>query len=137
MSWRGVVRRGFWHDCVFPQRNGQTAADVCINKSKFLFHPKIHPNKNPPKIHPLLLSGPATAAAVTLHLHVRTIGCRAPYHSYKRQAERLCTAGWKSSTTTRQQHVGRNSNSHEIHSAKKRAKYIMLYYIPPNIKRDK
>ena len=26
----------------------------------------------------LLLSGPATAAAVTFHSHVRTIGCRAP-----------------------------------------------------------
>ena len=56
-----------------PNRCGRMHQQIHV----FVVHPKIHPQKNN-KIHPLLLSGPATAAAVTFHSHVRTIGCRAP-----------------------------------------------------------
>ena len=48
----GVDSLGVYFGVDFvPPRNRQTAADVCINKSTFLFHPKIHPKqipKNPP-----------------------------------------------------------------------------------------
>ena len=63
---------------VFQPRNHQTAADVCIKQNTCFCSSKNPPPKNNPKIHPLLLSDPATAAAVTFHSHVRTIGCRAP-----------------------------------------------------------
>ena len=41
------------------------------------FSPQNPPQQLHPKIHPLLLRGPATAAAVTFHSHARTIRCRA------------------------------------------------------------
>ena len=83
---RGLFRRGFlgvdllgifvW--VCFPPRNRQIAADICMNNSMFFVHPKIRPLQ-PCCYVALLLSGPATAAAVTFHSHVRTIGCRAPW----------------------------------------------------------
>ena len=47
-------------------RNRQTAADICINKSTCFVHTKIRPLQ-PCCYVALLLSGPATAAAVTFH----------------------------------------------------------------------
>ena len=96
ICWCGLLRRGFvrcgfvlgvdflaWNFWVWisvflsttkpPNRCGRMHQQIHV-----LFSPQHPPQEIHPKIHPLLLSGPATAAAVTFHSHVRTIGCRAP-----------------------------------------------------------
>ena len=63
---------------LFPPRNRQTAADVCIKQSFFLFvTPKSTPNKSP-KNPPPAAQWPCHCCSCHFHSHVRTIGCRAP-----------------------------------------------------------